>query len=225
MANAMPNNPQVAQMSMVNSGQICTAIKRIYVHESIYPQFLQGYLQVLPMLKVADPAAEGTVLGPSANKMQFQKVQDLLKDIEKTKLTIAGKAEAPTGKGYFIAPTIIDNPADNSRIVVEEQFGPVVPFMKWSDEEDVIRRANDTTYGLGASVWTTDREKAKSVARRLEAGSVWVNSHALVDPRIGFGGSKQSGIGHELGVKGLLGYCNSKNISIPRVDPGPIPLE
>lgn len=216
--------PLLAQMSMINTGQICNAIKRIYVHESIYPQVLQGYVSALPMFKVADGMAEGTMMGPQANEMQFKKVQNLLADIKSTNLTVAGEGTAPSGKGYFVAPKVIDNPPEDSRLVLEEQFAPIVPFMKWSDEEDVIRRANKTSYGLGASVWTQDKEKAKQVARRLEAGTVWVNQHLMVDPSLGFGGHKQSGIGHELGPEGLKSFCNHKLIYIPRVDPGPLEL-
>ena len=127
------------------------------------------------------------------------------------KTALAGSA-TPSGSGYFITPAIIDNPPEDSRIVVEEPFGPIVPLLKWSDENDVIERANALRTGLGASVWCKDLERAERMARRLEAGSVWVNSHFDVDPRVPFGGHKESGIGMEWGIEGLKHYTNSKSL-------------
>lgn len=115
-------------------------------------------------------------------------------------------------KGYFVTPSIIDNPPEDSRIVLEEPFGPVVPLLKWSDEEDVIERANALRAGLGASVWSRDLERAERMARCLSAGSVWINSHFDVAPNVPFGGHKWSGIGSEWGVTGLKGYCNSRSL-------------
>ena len=116
------------------------------------------------------------------------------------------------GKGYFITPTIIDNPPEDSRIVTEEPFGPILPVLKWDDEEDVIARANDTKMGLGASVWSKDMDRAARMARRLEAGSVWVNSHTNVETHVPFGGHKWSGIGTEFGADGLKQWCNSQSL-------------
>lgn len=114
--------------------------------------------------------------------------------------------------GYFITPAIIDNPPEDSRIVVEEPFGPIVPLLKWSDENDVIDRANALRTGLGASVWSKDLQRAERMARRLEAGSVWVNSHFDVDPKVPFGGHKESGVGMEWGIEGLKHYTNSRSL-------------
>jgi acyl-CoA reductase-like NAD-dependent aldehyde dehydrogenase len=114
--------------------------------------------------------------------------------------------------GYFITPAIIDNPPEDSRIVQEEPFGPIVPLLKWTDEDDVIDRANALKTGLGASVWSKDLKRAERMARRLEAGSVWVNSHFDVDPRVPFGGHKESGIGMEWGMEGLKHYTNSRSL-------------
>lgn len=119
-----------------------------------------------------------------------------------------------TSKGYFITPSIIDNPPDDSRIVTEEPFGPIIPMLKWSDETDVLERANSGQHGLGASVWTKDLVRGERLARQLSAGSVWVNSHFDVDPNVPFGGHKWSGIGSEWGMTGLKSYCNSRSLWI-----------
>lgn len=140
-------------------------------------------------------------------------MKDLYSEIEKQhwKTALAGSATS-THAGYFITPAIIDNPPKDSRIVVEEPFGPIVPLLNWSDEDDVIERANALRTGLGASVWSKDLKRAEGMARRLEAGSVWVNSHFDVDPRVPFGGHKESGVGMEWGIEGLKHYTNSRSL-------------
>lgn len=134
-------------------------------------------------------------------------------EIEKQgwKAALAGQA-GESRRGFFVTPAIIDNPPEDSRIVVEEPFGPIVPLLKWTDENDVIDRANALRTGLGASVWSKDLKKAEGMARRLEAGSVWVNSHFDVDPKVPFGGHKESGIGMEWGIEGLKHYTNSRSL-------------
>ena len=125
---------------------------------------------------------------------------------------LAGIITPTPQTGYYITPTIIDNPPEDSRIVQEEPFGPIVPLLKWSNENDVIDRANALRTGLGASVWSKDITRAEAMARRLEAGSVWVNSHFDVDPRVPFGGHKESGVGMEWGMEGLKHYTNSRSL-------------
>lgn len=142
--------------------------------------------------------------------MQFEKAKDLFSSIstEKLKAVLGGSIEE--SKGYFIHPTIISNPPESSRVVQEEPFAPILPVMKWSDEDDVIEKANALETGLGASVWSKDFERATRMADQLQSGVVWVNSHFDVMPTAPFGGHKQSGIGVEWGLTGLLGYCNSQ---------------
>ena len=148
-----------------------------------------------------------------AECQRFDKVKDMYAQIEKQnwKTALAGQV-GESRNGYFITPAIIDNPPEDSRIVVEEPFGPIVPLLKLSDENDVIDRANALRTGLGASVWSKDLKRAESMARRLEAGSVWVNSHFDVDPKVPFGGHKESGIGMEWGMEGLKHYTNSRSL-------------
>jgi len=133
--------------------------------------------------------------------------------IEKSgwKVALEGKVRA-SDKGYFIEPAIIDNPPEDSRIVVEEPFGPIVPLLRWSDEDDVLERANALETGLGASVWSRDIARAERMARQLSAGSVWVNSHFDVAPTVPFGGHKESGVGMEWGLEGFRHYTNSRSL-------------
>jgi acyl-CoA reductase-like NAD-dependent aldehyde dehydrogenase len=164
--------PKIATMSFLNSGQICMLTKRIYIHESIYDEFRDKMVQwTQDNIKTGGGTEEGVVVGPVQNKMQFDKVKDMYDQIEKCnwKTALAGSA-GQSRDGYFITPAIIDNPPEDSRIVVEEPFGPIVPLLKWSDEADVLDRANALRTGLGASVWSKDLARAERMARQLEAG-------------------------------------------------------
>ncbi|EXJ62904.1 aldehyde dehydrogenase (NAD+) [Cladophialophora yegresii CBS 114405] len=207
---------KVATFAFLNSGQICLAVKRIYVHESIHDEFLKAMVEFTKNLKVGDGTEEGVFLGPIQNKMQYEKVKTFFSDIEKEKQTVAVGGTNPDKPGYFITPTIIDKPADSSRIATEEPFGPIVPLMTWSDEADVVARANNTKMGLGASVWGNDLEEATRIARQLQAGSVWVNSHLELQPDAPFGGHKESGIGFEWGLGGLRSFCNAQSLYIKK---------
>jgi acyl-CoA reductase-like NAD-dependent aldehyde dehydrogenase len=213
---------QIATFAFVHTGQICMAVKRIYVHEDIYDAFLAaltGFVQAaLKTGKADDPTA---VLGPIQNSMQFAKLQDLYSQIDKQgwkaipppDLSSSSSTTTTTpAAGFFLPPTLIDNPPDDSRIVAEEQFGPIVPLLRWADEEDVVRRANASPFGLGGSVWSADAARAERTARRLEAGTVWVNTHFELGPQAGFGGHKQSGVGVESGLDGLKGWCTAQAV-------------
>ncbi|MCJ1368759.1 hypothetical protein MMC16_007905 [Acarospora aff. strigata] len=205
--------PKITLLSFLCSSQICMMIKRLYVHESIYPQFLSAMVEHTKTLKVGPGLEPDVFFGPVQNSMQYEKMKTLFSDIGKEGWKPAIGGTLPdSGKGYFITPTIIDNPPEDSRIVTEEPFGPILPVLKWNDEVDVIERANDTKMGLGASVWSADFERANRMAKQLEAGSVWVNSHFDVAPGVPFGGHKWSGMGTEWGVNGLKAYCNSQSL-------------
>jgi len=146
-------------------------------------------------LKVGEGNEEGVFLGPIQNSMQYEKVKTFFSDIEKENWSVAVGGKNEDKPGYFITPTIIDKPADDSRIATEEPFGPIVPLMTWSDEDDVVSRANNTKMGLGASVWSSNLDEAARIARQLDAGSVWVNTHLELDAHAPFGGHKESGVG------------------------------
>ncbi|KAF2147555.1 uncharacterized protein K452DRAFT_293951 [Aplosporella prunicola CBS 121167] len=208
--------PKIAILAFLSTGQVCMLVKRIYVHASIYESFRDALVAFTRNLRTGPGSDPEVFCGPIQNSMQFAKVQDMYASIAKEGWTAAlgGVDAGPEhhSGGYFIEPAIIDNPPDDSRIVTEEPFGPIVPLLKWEDEEDVVHRANDTKMGLGASVWSKDIQRAHRVARKLEAGSVWVNSHFDVSPNVPFGGHKWSGLGMEWGVRGLKEWCNTQSL-------------
>lgn len=207
--------PEVVMGAFQNSGQVCVATKRIYIHESIYEDFLQEMVNFTKTIKVGNPDDGDNLLGPIQNQMQYEKVKGFFADSKaKGYKFAAGEPDISASKGFFVQPTIIDNPPNDSRIIAEEPFGPIVPTQPWSDLDEVIARANDTNTGLGACVWGKDVEKASQVARRLEAGSVFVNSWEKPTPQAIFGGHKESGIGGEWGKTGLLAFMNAHVIHV-----------
>jgi len=207
--------PGIFQGAFQNSGQVCLAIKRLYVHESVYDELCEELVNIAKNAVVDDGAKQGTTLGPLQNKMQYEKVKAFLDDAHKNgKILTGGKPmDRP---GYFIEPTIVRDIKEGSKLVDEEQFGPVLPVIKYSDPEDVIQRANGTTYGLGASVWSSDSKRAHKVAERIEAGTVWINTHLDMAPHIPFGGAKQSGIGTEFAEEGLAEFTQLQIINEAR---------
>ncbi|KAF3481287.1 aldehyde dehydrogenase [Arthroderma uncinatum] len=209
--------PKIAFAAFINSGQVCVAIKRIFVHESIHEKFRDALVRAVKDFKLGDGNEEGVTHGPIQNSMQFEKVKDLFAEIEKEKWSVATGGRTDLGRpGYFIEPTIIDRPPIDSRIVTEEPFGPIVPIVTWNDEASVIKEANNTKMGLGASVWTKDLDRAQRIAEQLEAGCVWINNHLEPSVNSSFGGHKESGIGYEGGLGGLMGYCNAQSIHIKK---------
>jgi len=202
--------------AMSNSGQVCVAIKRAFVHEKIFDQVVQRLVQLANDAKVGDGFAEGVEFGPMNNKMQFEQVQEIVEESKKQGAKVLAGGKAIEGKGYFFQPTIMSEVCEGTRIVDEEQFGPILPVMKWSDIEDVIKRANRTEYGLGGSVWSKNLDRAKEVADRLYSGTVWVNSHADLSPQVPFGGVKMSGVGKQLGHFTIEGYTEAKIIRVTK---------
>ncbi|KAH7136982.1 aldehyde dehydrogenase [Dactylonectria estremocensis] len=205
---------KVAALALFNSGQVCIAIKRVYVHSDIYQEFIAEVARNVEALKVGNGLDENVSVGPVQNALQFDRLKSLVSSLKEEKVKVlTGDLDALSKeKGYFVNPVVIENPPDDSKIVTEEPFGPVFPVLKWDTEEDVIRRANDTDMGLGASVWTRDTAQADRLARKLQAGTVWINSHLELRPDAAFGGHKWSGLGSELGIEGLKSYCNVQTI-------------
>ncbi|OAL19266.1 hypothetical protein AYO22_09810 [Fonsecaea multimorphosa] len=209
--------PLVTNGAFRNSGQVCTATKRIYVHESIYSDFVKAMVAHATTLTLGDSEMRDDVkLGPVQNQMQYSKVREYFDDCTRNGYTFAiGRSpEDIEGEGYFVQPTIIDNPPAKSRIVVEEPFGPIVPVISWSEEEEVIRAANDTNTGLAGCVWTADAVRGRRIADQLEAGNIFINSAEAVTPKAVFSGHKESGLGSEWGPTSLLNYCNTKVVHI-----------
>ncbi|KAF2003845.1 aldehyde dehydrogenase [Amniculicola lignicola CBS 123094] len=200
---------------MSNQGQICTATSRLFVHSSIYEKFLQAFkAQVKEVSKVGDQWDESTFQGPQVTRAQYDRILSYIAIGKSEGATLLCGGEAQGGKGFYIQPTVFTDVKDSMRISREEIFGPVVTISSFESEEEVISRANDTTYGLGASVFTKDLERAHRVAEEMEAGMVWINSSQDCDFRVPFGGVKQSGIGRELGEAGLEAYTQVKAVHI-----------
>jgi aldehyde dehydrogenase (NAD+) len=195
-----------------NNGQICIATKRMYVHKDIYEPLKEALVAYAKTVKVGDGSEQGTQIGPINNEAQYRRVLDLIRDAKDKGYTFLVGGEAAEVPGYFIPVTILDNPPEDSRIVQEEQFGPVLPLLKFDDLDEVVARANATDYGLGGSVWGADEDKAFAIAERIASGTVWVNEVQHLSPTAAFGGMKQSGVGVEGGVEGLLEYTNAQTI-------------
>lgn len=198
--------PKLFWAAFQNSGQFCAATKRLYIHERIYDALSAALVKYASTIRVGDGALATSDLGPVQNRMQYEKVQSLIEATRQAGhrfLLGGGKDERP---GYFVPVTLVDNPPDDARCVVEEAFGPVLPLLKFSSVDEVIERANNTSFGLAASVWTQDIGLGNAIARQLAAGTVWINQIHSFSPAIPFAGQKQSGMGVENGEEGLAEY-------------------
>ena len=207
--------PKIFAAAMFNTGQGCVAIKRLYVHDSIYDAVCNELGQLARGTVVGDGLEQGTQVGPIQNKAQFEKVKEFIEDGRQNGKIVAGGGVLER-EGYFVQPTIVRDISDTARLVREEQFGPVLPVLRYSDIDDVIARVNDTDYGLGGSVWSSDREQALDVAARINAGTVWVNKHLDMEPDTPYGGARQSGIGVEMGREGLEEFTQVTIINVAK---------
>jgi phenylacetaldehyde dehydrogenase len=198
--------------AFINTGQTCAALKRLYVHESIADEVAAELTALAANMPMGVGTDENNVLGPLQNKKQYDIVADL---VEKAKAgggkVLLGGNPDESQPGFFYPTTIVDHLPNDNALVQVEQFGPALPIIRYSDIDQAIEWANGVDVGLGASVWSSDKTKAREVANRLEAGTVWINSHGGVHPMIPFGGAKQSGYGLEFGVEGL------KALGVPQV--------
>jgi len=212
--NAM--TPKIFGAAFANCGQVCMAIKRVYVPEKHYDEVCGRLADMAKNYRVGDGFEADVQMGPLQNKMQYDKVLDVLEDTKRQPgVRILAGGHTLNKPGYFLAPTIVADIGDDTRLVREEQFGPIVPVLKYKDVDEAVARANDTRMGLAASVWTRDLEKGAQVAARLEAGTVWVNHHLGSEADIPFGGFKESGLGREHGVLGLQSYMEPQVINVP----------
>ncbi len=199
-----------------NCGQVCSAIKRVYVPESLYEPMLAELGEIAQGVKVGDGLETDSQMGPLNNRPQFERVQELVDDAKRSGAKVVTGGHRVGECGYFYAPTIVGDLKDGTRLVDEEQFGPVLPVLPYADLEDAIERANATHFGLSGSVWSSDSDRAEAVAHRLECGTAWVNQHLNVLPHAPFGGAKWSGIGVENGPWGLLGFTETQTINIAK---------
>ncbi len=209
--------PDLFWAAFRNTGQVCVAAKRLYVHDSIYDELARRLVEYAATVTMGDGSEQGVQLGPVQNALQYERVRDLIRSAHDAGLTfLTGDEPAESRKGYFVPITIIDNPPDHARVVTEEAFGPVLPLLRFHDVDEVVRRANDTEYGLGGSVWSGDPEKARLLGERLRCGTVWVNEAQHVSPFAALAGHGQSGVGAENGIEGLLHYTNTQTVSVRR---------
>lgn len=198
----------------INAGQTCAALKRLYVHEDQYDEVVQKFSAYVANIPVGDGLDPNNLIGPVSNKMQFDKVAAFVEDARKdgAKIVVGGN---PVRKpGYFYPLTVIADATDRMRVVKEEQFGPVIPLIKYKTVEDAIERANSLDVGLGGSVWGNDPKEAARYAAQLECGTAWVNQHGTLHPMAPFGGVKCSGIGVEFNVDGLKEYTTVQVVNV-----------
>jgi acyl-CoA reductase-like NAD-dependent aldehyde dehydrogenase len=194
--------------AFINNGQTCAALKRLYVPDTLYDEVCEALVDYAKNVPVGHGLDEASVLGPIQNKMQYEKVVELVEDAKRNGARVLCGGEAAEGPGFFYPVTIVADATDGMRIVDEEQFGPVLPVIRYSDLEDAITRANGLDVGLGGSAWSSNVDQAKAVAARLECGTAWVNNHGAIKPFAPFGGVKGSGLGVEFGELGLKEYTS-----------------
>jgi acyl-CoA reductase-like NAD-dependent aldehyde dehydrogenase len=197
-----------------NCGQVCAGLKRLYLPESLAPAVEDALAAVAADVVVGDGLRDGVDMGPIQNRAQHERVVSLLAAAEEAGADAYFRGKAPEGPGYFHPVTLVRNVTDDMALVREEQFGPVLPILTYRDLDEAIKRANSSELGLGASVWSASEEQAIEVAERIEAGTVWINQHPMLSPDVPFGGIKQSGLGVESSLHGLLSYTD---ISVLRV--------
>ncbi|WP_282950335.1 MULTISPECIES: aldehyde dehydrogenase family protein [unclassified Sphingopyxis] len=202
----------LAATAFLNAGQICAAPKRLYVADQIYDLFCERLVAAARALKLGAGDEDGVTLGPVQNNMQFCKVREMIDEAASQGRVLTG-GHIANRPGFFIEPTVIADLDDEARLVADEQFGPVVPVLRFSDEGEAIARANSGPYGLGASIWSRDSDRARALARDLDAGTVWINQHVAIQPDIPFSGAKQSGIGVEGGIEGVLEFTRLQVIN------------
>jgi len=204
----------VAMGLFANSGQICAAGTRVFVHRSRFEQLLEGLGAAANGVKQGDPFNPETQMGALVSQKQLDRVAGYVKlGVEEGAKVVAG-GDRRSGKGYFFKPTILTNVRNDMRVAQEEIFGPVGAVMPFDDVDEAVRLANATRYGLSASVWTRDINAAHSIAARVRAGTVWINGWGAIDPRLPWGGFKTSGIGRELGVRGIDACTEDKVVTV-----------
>lgn len=207
--------PKIFDAAMLNCGQVCMAAKRVYVQDGVYDAMAKEMAAIARDVVVDDGSKQGTRVGPLQNKMQFEKVKGLLDSAKKEGATIVG-GETGGRSGYFIKPAIVTNVKEGNRIVDEEQFGPVIPLIRFKSDDEIVARANASPYGLGGSVWSSNFDRARKIAEDIDAGTVWINQHITIGPHIPMAGSKQSGIGVEQSLEGLSEFTQIRVLNMAK---------
>jgi len=202
--------------AFANSAQFCLAIKRLYIHEDIYDKLADALAKLARQVRVGPGANPESELGPVQNQALFERLKGLVADCQSHGWRLLAGGQPISTNGYFFPVTLVDNPPDSSRIVQEEPFGPILPLLRFRAIDEVIQRANHSPYGLGGSVWCRDQSLALSIAQRLQTGTVWVNEIHTLSPHKPMAGHKQSGLGVEQGIEGMLAYTQPQTISLKR---------
>ena len=198
----------------INAGQTCSALKRLYVHEDQYEDVVRVFSDYVSKIPVGNGLDTGNLIGPVSNEMQRDKIESMVEEARRLGARIVTGGVKPRTAGYFYPLTVIADASDDMRVVKEEQFGPVVPILKYATVDEAIQRANSLDVGLGGSIWGNDPVTAANYAARLECGTAWVNQHAGLHPLAPLGGIKSSGIGVEFGVDGLKEYTTIQVLSV-----------
>jgi len=204
----------IFQTAFLNMGQTCAALKRLYVHDDLYEPLCAKLTEIANAQTLGNGMNDGITFGPVTNKAQLNLVRELVDDARAQGARILCGGEPQAGEGFFYPPTIVADVSNGHRIVDEEQFGPVLPVIRYSDVDEALKMANAAEVGLGGSVWSSDIEKAQQLAQQLECGTAWINGHAEVLPHAPFGGCKMSGFGVEFGEEGLLEYTSMQVVNI-----------
>ncbi|MDA8480009.1 aldehyde dehydrogenase family protein [Citrobacter sp. Awk 4] len=200
--------------SFLNQGQVCAASSRIYIEAPLFDTLVSGFEQAVKSLTIGPGMSLQAQINPLVSRAHCDKVQTFLDDARANHAELLSGAAIPDSKGYYVTPTLVVNPDAKLRLTREEVFGPVVNLVRVADGEEALQLANDTEYGLTASVWTQNISKALEYTDRLQAGTVWVNSHTLIDANLPFGGMKQSGTGRDFGPDWLDGWCETKSVCV-----------
>lgn len=198
--------------AFINNGQTCAALKRLYVHDDIYDDVCAALADYSKNISVGDGLDANSVLGPVQNEMQYKKIKSLVDDAKKKGGRILLGGKPMSGSGYFYPITLVADVDNGTKLVDEEQFGPVLPIIRFKTIAEAIAKANDNSAGLGGSVWSKDIAKAQAIASQLECGTVWINKHGAIQPNAPFGGVKQSGFGIEFGEEGLKEFTTIQTV-------------
>ncbi|QUT05499.1 aldehyde dehydrogenase family protein [Sphingobium phenoxybenzoativorans] len=208
--------PRLFTGAFYRSGQVCAAIKRLYVHRDIAAPLTEALRNVAEAAVLGDPFDPAVTLGPLSNRQQFEIVKGLVDAAVRQGGSVVTGGSPLNRPGNFFRPTLITDVDETNPLVQEEQFGPALPIISYDSVDEAVARANDTRFGLGGSVWTSDVDTGSAVARRIQSGSVWVNRHGLVLPDVPFGGMKLSGLGRANGNVGFDSYAELQTVSVAK---------